>query len=163
MDRVDTIERLELERLPGFALAQAAKVLRHAMDDALREVGLTTPQWGLLMCGREHDGISGAEMARLHHLTPQTVHTILTHLEDDGLVVRERHPTHGTLLRVRLTQAGFGRLDEATRRVRAVHERMLSDLDEGERALLMNLLGRCATALERDGMSLTGELPCMDE
>lgn len=159
---MDTIERVELERLPGFALAQAFRLLRHAMDDALREVGLTTPQWGLLMCGQEHDGISGAEMARLHHLTPQTVHTILTHLEDDGLVVRERHPSHGTLLRVRLTQAGFDRLEEATRRVRTVHERMLSDLNAGERAVLMSLLGRCATALERDGTRLSEELPCID-
>lgn len=140
-----------LSRLPGFAIAQAYRMQRHAMDDALRDLGLTTPQWGTLACLGQMEGVSGADMARIHHLTPQTMHTILHNLEDDGLIVRDPHPKHGTVLLVRLTELGQERLAEATRRVEAIQEQMVSDLSDEERALLVELLGRCTQTLASSG------------
>jgi DNA-binding MarR family transcriptional regulator len=140
-----------LENRPGYALAQAFRALRHALDDALRELDLTTPQWGALTCLQSCEWRTGAEMARLQHLTPQTMHTILHNLESAGLVVREPHPQHGTLLRVCLTELGHERLDEAARCVDDVEERMLNDLSGEERAMLMNLLTRCTRSLLESG------------
>src|SRR5438309_366120 len=70
-----------LEDYPAYAVAQAYRVQRHALDDALREIGLTTPQWGTLECIAKNENISGADMARLYHLTPQTMNTVLQNLE----------------------------------------------------------------------------------
>ena len=134
------------ELLPGFALAETYRVTRHAMDGALRELDLTTPQWGALACIGRAEGLSGAEMARIRHLTPQTMHTILHNLEQRGLVIREKHPEHGTLLCVRLTDEGRQRLDESAEVVRHVHTRMVAGLDEQEQRILVDLLHRCTAA-----------------
>jgi DNA-binding MarR family transcriptional regulator len=140
-----------MERFPGYAVGQAFRVLRHALDDALRSVGLTTPQWGTLACIGQNEGISGAEMARMHHLTPQTMNTILHNLEAADLIVRRPHAEHGTVLCVHLTSLGRMRLEEAMERVEAVHTRMMSPLSEEERRLLVDMLNRCAAALEVEG------------
>jgi DNA-binding MarR family transcriptional regulator len=150
-----------LRSLPGYAIAQAFRVLRHELDGALRDLGLTAPQVGALVCLAERDGATGAEMARIHHVTPQTMHTILQNLEAAGLIVREPHPEHGTLLCVRLTPEGRDRLAEAATRVREVNERMLKGLDERERAALGQLLFRCIDSLEADGSTEAG-IPCLD-
>ena len=151
-----------LGTMPSYTLAQAYRMLRHAMDDALRESYLTTPQWGALGCVAQNEGISGAELARMHHLTPQTMNTILQNLEEHGMIRREPHPTQGTVLRVFLTTKGHERLVEATRGVEAVQERMLSYLSTGEREHLIELLERCMAALEAGGLASTDSPPCVD-
>jgi DNA-binding MarR family transcriptional regulator len=136
--------------LPGYTLAQAYRVFRHSVDRALREVGLTTPQWGTLKCVSEDTCVSGADMARMHHLTPQTMNTILQNLEHADLILRQRHPTHGTVLRIQLTDVGRERLREATGRVVAAQERMLHDFSPEDRVTLVRLLDRCIDALGRE-------------
>lgn len=133
---------------PAYQMMQAYRLLRHASDDALRDLELTTPQFAALACLGRGDGLSGAEMARIHHMTPQTMHTILLNLEHAGLVVREPHPQHGTLLRVCLTDAGRSRLEDARRRLSEVQSEMLRGLTHDERRALAYLLGRCIRALE---------------
>jgi DNA-binding MarR family transcriptional regulator len=159
---VTTTEGSALSRLPGYVLAQAFRMLRHAMDDTLREIGLTTPQWGTLACLDQAEGLSGADIARIHHLTPQTMNTILHNLEQGGLILREPHPTNGTVLRVSLTEDGKQRIAEGTRRVEQVHRTMLSDMDEEECGVLMDLLGRCIRSLEINGNESVGDPPCLD-
>lgn len=147
--------------VPGYALDLTYRMLRHAMDEALRERGLTTPQWAALECMAQHEGISGAEMARIHRVTPQTMNTILQNLEQNRMIVREPHPTHGTVLRALLTDEGRKQLAEATRRVEAVQERMLSALSPDERATLLQLLERCMGALEAGGLAGADGPPCI--
>jgi len=142
-----------LEDYPAYAVAQAYRVQRHALDDALREIGLTTPQWGTLECIAKNENISGADMARLYHLTPQTMNTVLQNLEHADLIRREHHPAHGTVLLIRLTDAGRERLEEARSLVLSVQERMLSSLEPEERATLVRLLNRCVASLASEGGS----------
>lgn len=147
--------------LPGYTLAQVFRLLRHALDDTLREVNLTTPQWGALGCMAKQEGISGAEVARMHHLTPQTMHSILQTLEEHGLIRREPHPTQRTVLRIFLTELGRERFTEATRRVEAVHERVFGALGPDERDMLVDMLERCMVRLEVDGLA-RADVPCVD-
>lgn len=139
-----------IQNLPGYALAQTTRLMRHAMDGALRELGLTTPQWGALACLAGSAGLCGADMARIYHLTPQTMHTILHNLELSGLIVRHRHPEHGALLLATLTPEGEDRLAQANDRVAEVQARMVAGLDTDEQTMLRDLLIRCAAALAED-------------
>lgn len=157
-----TYKGATLGTLPGYTLAQVYRMLRHAMDDTLRERYLTTPQWAVLGCVAQNGGISGAELARMHHLTPQTMNTILQNLEEHGMIRRERHPAQGTVLRVFLTDTGRDRLGEATQQVESVQERMLSNLSMDERDQLITLLERCMAALEAGGLATADGLPCVN-
>lgn len=152
----------ELRGLAAYQIADAYRFMRHALDDTLREIGLTTPQWGTLACLQKADWKSGAEMARIHNLTPQTMNTILQNLEQAGLVRREPDPENGTILRVHLTGAGRQRLNEGMKRVETVQARMLDALTAQERDLLIDLLGRCIEGLKAGGVPPFPDDPCPD-
>jgi DNA-binding MarR family transcriptional regulator len=136
--------------MPGFAIVETFRALRHAMDDALREFDLTTPQFGVMACLGHSGGLCGADMARIHHLTPQTMNTIIQNMERRGLIERSPDPSGGKQLHARLTPRGHELLDRAMERSMAVQERLLSPLDQEERRTLVALLNRCSTAMERE-------------
>jgi DNA-binding MarR family transcriptional regulator len=151
-----------LTRFPGYLLAQTSRMLRHLMDDSLRDLGLTTPQFAALACIGESEGCTGAEMARIHHLTPQTMNTILHNLEAADFIHREHHPQHGTLLQISLTDEGRDRLDQAMERVEETHRHLVALLDESERTTLVQLLERCMLSMEAGGNVSRG-MPCADQ
>jgi DNA-binding MarR family transcriptional regulator len=133
----------------GYELKRAQHALRSEMDGALREVGLTTPQYAALSVVEGEEGLSGALLARRCFVTPQTMNGILINLERAGLLERRAHPEHGRVLQAYLTGDGERMLSRAHALVEAIEEQMLGDLTEGERARLLAVLRGCADALER--------------
>jgi DNA-binding MarR family transcriptional regulator len=133
----------------GYELKRAQHALRSEMDGALREVGLTTPQYAALSVVEGEEGLSGALLARRCFVTPQTMNGILINLERAGLLERRAHPGHGRVLQAYLTGDGERMLSRAHALVEAIEEQMLGDLTEGERARLLAVLRGCADALER--------------
>lgn len=90
----------------GYALKRAQQALRGHLDEELRTIGLTTPQYSVLAGLELSDGMSNAELARRAFVTPQTMQAIIVTLERDGLVKRTAHPVHGRVLTTELTQQG---------------------------------------------------------
>jgi DNA-binding MarR family transcriptional regulator len=133
----------------GYELKRAQHALRLEMDGALREVGLTTPQYAALSVVEGEEGLSGALLARRCFVTPQTMNGILINLERVGLLERRAHPGHGRVLQAYLTGDGERMLSRAHALVEVIEEQMLGDLTEGERARLLAVLRGCADALER--------------
>jgi DNA-binding MarR family transcriptional regulator len=116
------------------------------MDDALRGLGLTTPQWGALITIAANEGISGADLARIRNITPQTVNTILQNLEHADLICRRHAPGNGTILLLELTAAGRARVDEARERIDPIQSRLFGPLSPMERVQLVDMLTRCCEA-----------------
>ncbi|MFM9107543.1 MAG: MarR family winged helix-turn-helix transcriptional regulator [Chloroflexota bacterium] len=133
----------------GFALKRALHVLRNRMDDALREIELTTPQYAALSAIEHEPWLSNAELARRCLVTPQTMNGVVVNLEAARLVVRSPDGDDGRLLRVSLTGEGRRRLAEAHRRVLEVEARMVSAIDDQRQSELIEALHACADALER--------------
>lgn len=145
-------EALNLEGRVGYAIKRAQHAQRVAMDKALRDLGLTAAQWGTLMCLAYHEDLSNADLARVNDCTPQSMNSIVLHLEEAGLVERHRHATHGTLLPTRLTVTGRSLLQKSLARVDALEVRMLAPLSDLERSQLTELLNRCIVALHDDSV-----------
>ena len=72
----------------------------------LADIGVTPPQFLVLTMLDSYPGASGADVARLALLTPQTVHGIIINLERDGLIARSAHPVHGRVQVITLTKMG---------------------------------------------------------
>ena len=133
----------------GYELKRVQHALRQAMDEALRETGVTTPQYAAMSVLAEEPGLSNARLARRSFVTPQTMNQILGRLEAAGLVERREHPEHGRVLQTFLTREGEGLLEGCDRSVDAVEERMVSGLTEADRRALLESLRACAGALAR--------------
>src|ERR1700745_466864 len=87
----------------AYLLRQAAAVVRLRLERKLMSLGVTPPQFLVLTMLDSYPGASGADVARLSMLTPQTVHGIITNLERAGLIARCAHPAHGRVQVVALT------------------------------------------------------------
>jgi DNA-binding MarR family transcriptional regulator len=120
----------------GYLLRQASAAHRLRLERALAPLGATVPQFLILTMVAAYPGASGAALARLALLTPQTVGTILDNLRRAGLVVRRRHPAHGRIVTIAPTARGLARLAACRRRADAAERRLADELGPAaERAL----------------------------
>ena len=130
-------------------MSQLFFVLRAAMDDALREIDLTAPQFATLDALSREPGMTNAALARCCSVTPQTMHAIVVGLEGAGLVVRQPHLTQTRLLQLYLSNAGEQMANEGRFLVAGVEARMLMLFSNAERDQFGDLIRRCLATLVR--------------
>ena len=131
----------------GYALKKAQHALRMRMDEALRSIALTTPQYAVLSAVEAEPGMSSARLARAAFVTPQTMQALLANLERDGLLQRRPDPAHGRILRSELTAKGTKVLTQAHRAVRAVEEILVSSFGAAYATRMAASLAKCADDL----------------
>jgi DNA-binding MarR family transcriptional regulator len=136
-----------IEQTVGYQLKRAQHALRIQMDNTLREVGLTTPQYAALSAIESTPGLSGNKLARQCYVTPQTMNLILANLESAALIVRHPHPEYGRILQAYLTPRGESLLRESHHKIIAIEERMVATFTEDQRLQLIQALKTCANAL----------------
>lgn len=132
----------------GYALKRAQHALRITMDDALRPLALTTPQYSVLSALEAEPGMSNARLARAAFVTPQTMHGLLTNLERSALIARDADPGHGRVLRTELTERGWRVLGEAHGKIAVIEASMMASIGEANSARMTTALTRCAEELQ---------------
>lgn len=130
-----------------YAVKQVELAVRAHLDELLRPTGTTALQYTALTVLARRAGLTSAELARNAFVTPQSMGDLVTALERRELVVRHRDPRHARRLLISLTPAGEELLARMEPQVRALEERMLGGLADGEREALRDYLNRCRTAL----------------
>jgi DNA-binding MarR family transcriptional regulator len=128
------------DRKLGYLVKNAQHEIRLRMDEALREIGLTTPQYSVLSFLEEYPGLSNADLARKSFVTPQTMNRIILILKNSGLVERSGHEHHGRVLKTALTELGTEKLRTAHRIVTGVENAVFARMDEGEKQALAGIL-----------------------
>ena len=95
-----------LDRQLCFSVYAAAHAFTAAYKPLLEPLGLTYPQYLVLLVLWEEDGLDVKRIATRLHLDSGTVTPLLKRLERDGLLRRGRDPANERHLRVELTDAG---------------------------------------------------------
>ena len=131
----------------GYLLKKAATALRSAMDQALRPLDLTVPQYACLEVLRQRPGLTGSELARAVFVSRQSMNLVLKGLEERGLLTRPAVAGHGKALPTELTSAGRERLQAASKPLREVEARMLEALSPSTARRLCTDLTAIAAAL----------------
>ncbi|MFB9265499.1 MarR family winged helix-turn-helix transcriptional regulator [Bradyrhizobium erythrophlei] len=132
----------------AYLLRQAQAAARLSLERALAGLGVTTPQFVVLTMLRAYPGLSGADLARVAILTPQTVGVIIRNLERDGAIRKSPHPVHGRVLQWTLTRRGTTLLDKC-RRIAHAHERRLAHgLPPRAELVVRRWLSKIATDLQ---------------
>lgn len=129
--------------LLGYKLKKTQHALRLHMDEALRALDLTTPQYAVLAQLELKPGISNAALARASFITAQTMHGIVSNLEKRQLVQRKSDASHGRILCAELTDQGHKVVKQAHDMIRVVESRMLATVSEDHKVLLEKLLLEC--------------------
>ena len=115
---------LALDRQVCFALAVASRTVIALYRPLLEPMGLTHPQYLVMLALWEHDPRSGRELAGLLQLDPGTLTPLLKRLEAAGYVTRRRDPADERSLAVTLTPAGRALRAQAERIPPAIIERL---------------------------------------
>jgi DNA-binding MarR family transcriptional regulator len=133
----------------AYLLRQAQAATRLTMERALGELGITTPQFVVLTMLKAYPGLSGADLARVALLTPQTVGVIIRNLERVSAIRKTPHPIHGRVLQWTLTRRGGVLLDKCRRHVNAVERRLVSGLSANAQATIRRWLASIAAELAK--------------
>jgi DNA-binding MarR family transcriptional regulator len=142
--------RDDLGQVIGYVLKQTQAALRARMDEALRPLGLTAPQYACMELLSRTPGISNSDLARGAFVTRQTMNTLLRGLQDRGLVVRAAHAPSGRARPATLSGEGARLLAGAAQRVNAIDARMVAGLTVDQRRDLHEYLNACIVALESE-------------
>ncbi|HEV3494044.1 MAG TPA: MarR family transcriptional regulator [Reyranella sp.] len=108
----------------GYLVRQANSAVRAVMEKALADLKVTPPQFAVLTMIVSHPGLSGADLARLTFLTPQTINVIARNLEKAGAIEKSAHASHGRILQLTATVKGQALLKRCRARVMDVEDRI---------------------------------------
>lgn len=97
---------LKLDNQLCFALVTAARNVVSVYRPILEPLGLTHPQYLVMLALWERAPLSLGELARALLLEPATASPLVKRLEAQGLVRRERRDADERRLDIRLTDAG---------------------------------------------------------
>ena len=123
---------------------RADSLAAQAIERALAEVGLTLPQFNVLMVL----SASSSGSLPLFELNAQLVSTppnttwLTTRMQERGLVIKTRDPSDGRVVLLELTEAGWAVLGDAAPLVFATEKELLEGLTRSELAILGDLLNR---------------------
>jgi DNA-binding MarR family transcriptional regulator len=149
-------EFLRLDRQICFSLNAASRAFGSVYRLALKDLGLTYPQYLVMLVLWEHGELPVKRIGALVRLDSGTLSPLLKRLEAAGLVRRERLASDERSVAVRLTPEGGALRTRALRVPRAIAAATGLGLDEVED--LRERLGRLTEALDRAAArGLTGE------
>ena len=140
----------EVKTVPrvGYLVYRVERRLRARLDEELRLIGVSTPEYVTLSLLHERDGLSCAQLARWVMVTPQAMNLVISGLERRRLVRRRPDPRHRRVLRASVTAKGvelLARCDGAMDRIEAD---MVGDLPPETVEVLRSALRSCARSLE---------------
>jgi DNA-binding MarR family transcriptional regulator len=126
-----TVENpLALQEQVCFALAVASRSVIALYKPVLEPMGLTHPQYLVMLALWEHAPVSGRELSRMLQLDPATLSPLLKRLEAAGLIRRERNPENERALAIELTPEGRALRRKALAVPPAIVERLGMEFDE---------------------------------
>jgi len=123
-------DALALERQVCFALSVAARNVVGVYRPFLEPMGLTHPQYLVMLALWQHGTLSVKDLSGLLQLDPGTLSPLVKRLEAAGYVTRNRDPRDERSLAIALTVAGRALRERAEKIPAGIVDRLGMDLAE---------------------------------
>ena len=125
--------------LPRLLLQARESVMAHTRP-SLRMHGLSDQQWRVLRVLGEHGTVETGRVAREAYILGPSLTGVLTRMERDGLIRRERDPADQRRTVIEATAKGLKLVEKLSRTVEAHYEWMEKSLGKQKLAELYALL-----------------------
>jgi DNA-binding MarR family transcriptional regulator len=149
MQSLTTTRAEAIDLVATTLMHRSSRLLRLLTSFGARELSRT--EAGLLMTLLEGPQRI-TELAESEALAQPTVTKVVDNLQQRGLVVRERDPGDGRVVRVSITPAGRRTIESSRSQVQALMRDTVQELSDGELAELVaasQTLGRMVETLQR--------------
>jgi MarR family transcriptional regulator, organic hydroperoxide resistance regulator len=147
---VEVQDILALDRQVCFALSVAARNVVAIYRPVLEPLGLTHPQYLVMLALWQYGSLSVKELSGLLQLDPGTLSPLLKRLEAADLLRRERNPKDQRNLALALTDKGTALRERAEQIPAGIVERLGLPIDE-----LMSLHGALTQVIAASQRALT--------
>ena len=134
----------------SWLLKRAERAAGAALYDALRDLGITPSQYGVMQALVRLEKASSAELARAVFVTPQAMTGLIAGLERQGYI-RRKPLKSSRVIEATLTSVGRRVFAEATARVAKVDMLLTSLLTDDDVERLQRTLRNCVDAFEGSG------------
>jgi len=131
----------------GVLVKETQAILHQRMDEVLRPLGLSVPQYACLQALHDTPGITSSELARRAFVSRQAMNVLLQGLERRGLIARSDNPGPRRERATALTATAATLVDQARAEVATVATTMTSELAAPDLDELRTLLSTCRDAL----------------
>ncbi|MDL9945320.1 MarR family transcriptional regulator [Gordonia sp. ABSL11-1] len=131
----------------GVLIKETQAVLNQRMDEVLRPLGLTVPQYACLQALADTPGITSSDLARRAFVSRQSMNVLLQGLERRKLIERSTEPGPRRERTTVLTTDSAILVSRARQAVAAIAEVMSSPLNARDLATLHRLLSTCRDTL----------------
>lgn len=125
--------------LPRLLLQARESVMAHTRP-SLRDHGLSDQQWRVLRVLGEHGTVETGRVAREAYILGPSLTGVLTRMERDGLIRRERDPADQRRTVVEATVKGMRLVDKLSRTIEAHYAWMEKSMGKQKLAALYALL-----------------------
>jgi DNA-binding MarR family transcriptional regulator len=137
-----TPESFTLTQSVGFAVNKARNLLVGELDAALKDLGITTQQMGILLSMRGGATQTPFELSKLLGIDTGLMTRMLDKLEAKGLLQRARSLEDRRVVNLTLTREGEKVADELPHIVPVVLNKRLRKFSKSEFKELLRLLGK---------------------
>ncbi|MDT3445808.1 MULTISPECIES: MarR family winged helix-turn-helix transcriptional regulator [unclassified Pseudofrankia] len=145
-DEGESVGAAALDRVI-WALRRAELTVRAVKEQQLRPLGMAPAHYSLLISVHVEPGLTGAELARRLHLTPQAVASLVARLTERGHLERRPHPRHRHVQELHLTDAGRQALSSADAVIASIEQQITTRLGPDNAARFTALLGEVIDAV----------------
>lgn len=124
----------------AYLLRQASAAVRQRLEQGFADRAMTLPQFTILTMLKAYPGLSGAELARISLLTPQTVNVITANLLKRGAIARGRSAEDKRIFVLSLTPAGAEDLAFCRAIADRIEQELLHGLSGADEAVIRRWL-----------------------
>ena len=122
----------------------AGSIARPAYDAIRRDLGIIRAEYVLLACLAHFEELTAQDVANIARRPRNTVSRAVHRMVAEGYIERAPDADDGRQARLRITDAGRRLHERAAAYLAARQDRVLSGLDDGERAAFSALLRKAA-------------------
>lgn len=124
----------------GYLIGDVARLLRRRFDERARLIGVTRPQWRLLVALNRHEGLNQGALAERLEVEPITLCRMVDRLAEAGHVERRRDPADRRAWRLYLTDRSRPLIEKLTGIADSVQDQALAGISAEAHATLAALL-----------------------
>lgn len=128
-------------------IGDISRLARRAFDARAREIGVTRPQWQVLVTLNRHEGVNQGGLAELLDVEPITVCRMVDRLQEADLVERRRDPSDRRSWRLFLTDKAAALLAQLQPLGEQLETEAFEGISSEERAAVWATLGRLRSNL----------------
>ena len=128
-------------------MADVSRLARRSFDAQAREIGVTRPQWQVLVVLRRHEGVNQGGLAELLDVEPITVCRMVDRLQEADLVERRPDPADRRSWRLFLTAKAEDLLAQLRPLGLRFEAEALDGVSASERSALIAMLERIRQTL----------------